>query len=232
MLEAVDVRRLIEAAGLPLRAMILLGINCGFGNGDCAAVPLSALDLERGWVNYPRPKTSIPRRCPLWPETVAALREAIAVRPRAVLKDDRDLLFLNSRGAPWISLRENNRTDGVTVQFSLLLKRLDLYRPRIGFYTLRHVFRTVADAARDPVAIDLIMGHSDPSMAGHYRERIDDSRLQAVAEHVRQWLFAPAPDDGKSGEAEGAAPAESSDPPKGAEEKPALRLYSPEGGAA
>ena len=37
------------------------------------------------------------------------------------------------------------------------------------------------------------MGHSDPSMAGHYRERIDDSRLRAVADHVRKWLW---PDDG------------------------------------
>jgi hypothetical protein len=59
---------------------------------------------------------------------------------------------------------------------------------------LRHVFCTVADAARDPVAIDLIMGHSDPSMGGHYRERIDDSRLRAVSEHVRAWLFGQAPD--------------------------------------
>jgi hypothetical protein len=33
------------------------------------------------------------------------------------------------------------------------------------------------------------MGHTDNTMAGHYRERVDDARLQAVAEHVRSWLF-------------------------------------------
>src|SRR5262249_35015782 len=31
---AVEVRKLIDAAGRQLRAMILLGINCGFGNAD------------------------------------------------------------------------------------------------------------------------------------------------------------------------------------------------------
>jgi hypothetical protein len=79
------------------------------------------------------------------------------------------------------------------------MKKLKNYRDGIGFYTLRHVFRTIADAARDPVAIDLIMGHTDPSMGGHYRERIEDRRLRAVAEHVRQWLFGQAPDDGTTG---------------------------------
>ena len=71
-----------------------------------------------------------------------------------------------------------------------------MHRDGIGFYTLRHVFRTVADAARDPVAIDLIMGHSDPSMGGHYREHFEDGRLRAVTEHVRAWLFGEAPDGG------------------------------------
>src|SRR5262249_49479185 len=73
MFEAAEIRAMLDAAGVQLRAMILLGINCGFGNNDCGSLPLSALDLERGWVNFPRPKTEVARRCPLWPETVEAL---------------------------------------------------------------------------------------------------------------------------------------------------------------
>jgi hypothetical protein len=58
-------------AGVQLRAMILLGINCGFGNADCGNLPLSALDLDGGWVEYPRPKTGIARLPALQrPETV------------------------------------------------------------------------------------------------------------------------------------------------------------------
>src|SRR5215471_1952449 len=41
MLEAADVRRLIEAAATPFRAMILLGVNAGFGNYDCDTLPRS-----------------------------------------------------------------------------------------------------------------------------------------------------------------------------------------------
>ena len=79
------------------------------------------------------------------------------------------------------------------------------------------------------MAIDLIMGHSDPSMGGHYRERVEDSRLQAVAEHVRAWLFGEAPEDGTT-EADSTTP-ESNDPrdaPQGNEdnERPTLRLFA------
>src|SRR5262249_24039953 len=184
---------LIEAAGVPLRAMVLLGVNCGFGNADCGTLPLSALDLDGGWVDFPRPKTGIARRCPLWPETVAALRAFLAERPAAKDSADADLVFLQRSGRRWVRVTDKSRTDNVSVHFSELLKGCALYRDGLGFYTLRHVFRTVADGARDPVAIDLVMGHNDPSMGGHYRERVEDDRLLAVTEHVRTWVFDTAP---------------------------------------
>src|SRR5262249_17783118 len=94
MFEAEEIQTILGTAGPTMRAMILLGVNCGFGNADCGNLPFPALDLGRGWVNYPRPKTGIARRCPLWPETVAGLREALTNRPE--LKDlaDAALVFL------------------------------------------------------------------------------------------------------------------------------------------
>ncbi len=160
-----------------LRAMVLLGVNAGFGNNDVASVPLSALDLDAGWVDFPRPKTGIARRCPLWPETVAAIREALAVRPAPKDPADADVAFLQRSGRRWVRNTEKSRTDNVSVLFFELLKLTGTYRDGVSFYTLRHVFRTVADAARDPVAIDLIMGHTDPTMGGHCRERVEDNRL-------------------------------------------------------
>jgi integrase len=218
MLEPAELRRILDAlAGLPvelpgrgrkklrpnpaLRAMVLLGINAGFGNNDVATLPLAALDLDAGWVRYPRPKTGVDRRAPLWPETVAAIREALAVRPAPKDPADAGLVFLEKTGRRWLRVREKTRSDMVALRFARLLKRLGLHREKIGFYTLRHVFRTVADAARDPVAADVIMGHSDPSMAAAYRERVEDGRLQAVAGHVRRWLFgrSEAPGTGTEG---------------------------------
>jgi integrase len=189
MLEPEEIRKLIDKAETQLKAMILLGVNAGFGNTDVGSLPLSAVDLDRGWVNFPRPKTGIPRRCPLWPETVAALRVAIngRLKPKPSAEE---LVFVNTRGSAWVVITEKSRSDNVAAQFALLMDATGLTRKGTGFYTLRHVHRTIADEVRDPVACDLIMGHTDPSIAGHYREQISDERLQAVAEYVRQWLFA------------------------------------------
>src|SRR5262249_42455413 len=56
LFEAEEIRRLLDAAKQPLKAMLLLGINCGFGNSDCGNLPLSAVNLERGVIDFPRPR--------------------------------------------------------------------------------------------------------------------------------------------------------------------------------
>jgi integrase len=186
MLEADELRKVLKSADPQLKAMILLGINAGFGNHDIATLPLSALDLDGGWIDYPRPKTGIARRCPLWSETIAALRAAIALRPKPRQEEAVGLVFVTTRGRPWLS---RGIANPVSIAARQLMKAAGVHGDGIGFYTLRHVFRTVADGSRDQVAVNYIMGHADPSMAAVYRERIEDSRLRAVVEHVRGWLF-------------------------------------------
>ena len=177
--------------------MVLLALNGGLGNGDCSDLPQSAIDFEDGWLDYPRPKTAIRRRIPLWRETIVALREAISTRPRP--KDDKDseMVFLTVQGHRWVRVTESvsqpgrwNTRNTVADRFGKLLRNLRIGgRKRLGFYTLRHQFETVAGESRDQVAVDAIMGHVDQSMAAHYRERISDERLQAVVDQVRAWLF-------------------------------------------
>ena len=191
MIEAAELRTIINAADPALKAMILLGLNAGLGNNDCATLPFNALNLKTGWIDFPRAKTGIERRAPLWPETIQAIQEAKSVRPNPARHTEEELVFLSERGTAMVRPVGSSRVDLVTIQFAKLVKTLKLHRPGLGFYTLRHVFRTIADAVRDPVAIDLIMGHTDASMANHYRERIEDedARLRAVTNHVRSWLF-------------------------------------------
>ena len=50
LFEADELRQVIEAAPVVLKAMTLLGINCGFGNTDCAKLQQSAIDFEGGWI--------------------------------------------------------------------------------------------------------------------------------------------------------------------------------------
>ncbi len=206
MFEAADLRRIIEAAGQPLKAMSLLGVNCGFGNADVATLPTSAVNLETGWADFPRPKTGIGRRCWLWPETIDAIREWMTERPMAKDRDDEVLLFVTKYGAGWsnadtVKIEEGNvrgeytvkgdRSNPVSAEFAKLLRTLKLHRPGLGFYALRHTFETIAGESRDQVAVNAIMGHTPAAndMASVYRERISDERLRAVAEHVRKWLW-------------------------------------------
>jgi integrase len=186
MFEAAELRKIIRAAGIPLQAMVLLGINCGFGNTDCGRLPLKALDLKGGWVDYPRPKTAIPRRCPLWSETVAALRCAIADRPAPKGDTDPQLVFITERGGSWA---KDTADSPVSKEMAKLLEELKLHRPGLNFYALRHTLETVGGETKDQIAVDTIMGHARDDMASVYRERVSDERLRGVTDYVHKWLF-------------------------------------------
>jgi integrase len=184
MFEAREVRRLLKAASPQMRAMILLGVNCGLGNSDCGRLPLTAVDLKSGWLNYPRPKTAIERRCPLWPETIEAIRAVIADRSKDSAIDN--LVFVTKYGGSWAKETSDNP---VSKEFAKLVRVVNLQQKGRGFYALRHTFETIGGDSRDQVAVNAIMGHADSSMAAHYRERIEDQRLVNVVNHVRRWLF-------------------------------------------
>ena len=200
LFSAAQVRTLIDGAqvagedgpepvrpGKAMRAMILLGINCGLGNADCGRLTRSSVDLDAGMIDLPRPKTGIARRCALWPETVAAIREATAARPTPRHEADAGLVFITKYGLPWA---KDSADQTLAKEFGKLLRALGVGgRTGLGFYTLRHVFRTVADEAKDQPAVDFAMGHESGHMSGHYRETISDARLKAVSDYVRKWLF-------------------------------------------
>lgn len=186
MFEADEIRKLIDAADVHLCVIIHLGANAGFGPHDVGRLPESAVDLDSGWVNYPRPKTGILRRVPLWPETIKAIRESVQQRREPRQEANKGLLFVTPRGLAWADERSSS---AVTGRFGKLMRENDLYRPGRNFYGLRRGFETIAGESIDQVAVDHIMGHSKGDMASVYRQRISDERLIAVVEHVRKWLF-------------------------------------------
>ncbi len=192
LFEAAEVRAILEAATGQLRAMVLLGINCGFGNTDVASLTREALDLRDGWHTFPRPKNQNPRRCALWPETVQALKDVAKKRPSPKDRSDADLVFVTKYGHRWVrtTAREDSprdaTNDAVAWQFRKLVKRLGI---RGSFYDLRRTFRTQADNSRDREACALTMGWVEGDVLPRYLRRIEDSRLRAVTECVRKWLW-------------------------------------------
>ena len=194
LFSAADLRQIIAAAEPTMQAMVLLAINCAYGQTDIAMLPKAAIDLSEGWATFPRPKTLVYRRCSLWKETVAALKTAIANRPKAANRSDEGLAFLTKQGRPFVRTKRNDKDEIISIDtilpaFQKLLDTLDDV-PRLGFYRIRHTHRTVSDGALDKGASDVIMGHKDPSMAGNYVHGRDDHRLVTVSKHVHDWLYA------------------------------------------
>jgi len=200
---ATEIRKLIENASTPMKAMILLGINAAYGNTDVALLDSHQLQLRDGLLMVPRSKTAKPRRAALWPETIEAIREALAAedarRERGGKIDDDavDAVFVTRYGRRWrrFDLTDELKprgTDAVGLAFRRLMNDLKLPAGR-GFYGLRHSFRRAADDFADRPAVDFVMGHQPKDIRGHYvpAESIDAKRTRAVADHVHAWLYPP-----------------------------------------
>jgi len=175
-----ELRSLITCAGPQLRAMILLALNAGLGNNDLAQLCTS--NLQDGWLDYPRPKTGIGRRVPLWRET----REALA----AVIRPDDDVVFRTKQGNPWTCKCKSGSGSPISQKFTKLCQDLKIHKLGRGFYSLRHVAQTIGEESGDHVATKFILGHAPPAddMSAVYRERMADERLVRVVEHIRRWL--------------------------------------------
>ncbi|MCC7336165.1 MAG: integrase [Pirellulaceae bacterium] len=182
---AVEVNRLLKAATVNAKAMILLGLQGGLANTELAELPRSA--IKGAWLDWPRAKTATRRRIPLWPETQKAIKAAIAHGP-----EDGELVFYRNKRQSFCDDQRNGQHVGrlfvVTSEKAKVVGH--------SFYDLRRTFQTVAENMEpiDPAAIRAIMGHVDGQrdMSSRYRQNIADKRLQAVTEHVRKWLGKPA----------------------------------------
>lgn len=177
---------LVDAATPAIRVAILLGINTGIGNMDVGQMRFKHINLETGWLDYPRIKTSNARRAKLWPETVQAIRDYLEVRPKAKHIEHDDIVLLTRYFLPWSNPKTS--ADPISREVKKLVDSLEL-PGGLSYYRLRHTFRTVADEVLDQPAINLCMGHSDRTMGDHYRHRISNKRLEAVADVVHGWLY-------------------------------------------
>jgi len=170
---AEEIRGLIDACETRLqRCIVLLGINMGFGQADCAALEFNDLDLQHGWLDGFRPKAGmIARGGKLWDATVDALRD-----------------YIEHERPPSSSPKVFAGMDAKQIgrRFAPLPERAGCKRVGMSVYGLRHSFETLAGASKDQRAVDHIMGHAEAGSAKDYREKFFRERLEEVAEVVRK----------------------------------------------
>lgn len=193
MFDREEVKAMLAVAKPQMKAMVWLGINCALGNADCAGLTLDDLDLDGGWLSYPRGKTGIDRRCPLWPETVEAIGAALKSRPDHKDNADARKVFITKYGFNW-GPKTLTGDCPIAKETAKMLRKLGIARPRLGFYSLRRTFVTVAGEQVDREAIRCIGGWvkgANDMLARYEQRRPNDERLKTVSDHVRKWLTTP-----------------------------------------
>ncbi|MDZ4779608.1 MAG: tyrosine-type recombinase/integrase [Planctomycetia bacterium] len=204
-----EIKMLLARATPSFKAIILLMINAGLGPADIGRLKWRHLDLERGRLIFPRPKTGVERRAYIWKKTRLALRNVQKLKrvAAAIAKDGEDApVFISEQGN--LMYRESLRTQEVEVDgvkcrkvvgvkvenaVSITVRRLiKITELPAGLkpYALRHAAKTYAKASRDPDAVNLMMGHQDRSIPGAYdHERITWRRMKRVALAINRKLW-------------------------------------------
>lgn len=184
-----QVTKLLEMAKPQMKAMILLGLNCGFGCTDCAELRWQDLNLKEGRVKLARKKTGVPRNLSLWPETAEALEKIPQVGP---------LVFYTAKQNPWVRTIKKKDKHGVekytidncvSKAFAKLMKKAGIKAEKgVGFYTLRRTAATLAAQSGDPFAVQRLLGHADLRMASTYVQDVSE-QTDRVVNNVRKLII-------------------------------------------
>jgi integrase len=176
-----EVKSLLEHANIRMRAMIWLGLNCGLGCTDCAELLWKHVDLKQRRIDFPRTKTGIHRRLPLWNETIEALKKLTRINNR---------VFNTADGKKVVSIVQRIdgngdekivKCDNVSRDFASLLKKAKIVKGKgTGFYTLRRTAATLTAASGDPFAVQRLLGHADLKMATTYVQDVSEQTDRAI----------------------------------------------------
>jgi integrase len=185
-----ELEKLFSAADVTDTALLMLGLNCGFGNSDIGTLKLSDVDLENGTVTHPRPKTGVHRDFTLWPETVDVLKAySKGHRGRPLQKETAELFFVSRKGQPlcWYKLDDNGRltrSDAVKNRFDRLCRRAYVKRKYgVGFYIMRHTYATlIGEKSNDFREVQAALGQLTIQQQETYRH---DRKVKAFTAQQR-----------------------------------------------
>ena len=174
----------LGTAAPDMQIAILLGINCGFYQGDSVVITLDHLHLdgEIPYHDFRRVKNGRERRAALWPETVKAIRDYRYNYRKPIDQTERRLLLTRRR-------RAHSGRGALERSWCKLLPNAPL---GASLGSLRHTYATVVDLVPDQAMIDLTMGHAPRSLQKRIYSQLnlhELGRLRKIAHTVREWLF-------------------------------------------
>lgn len=118
-----ELRCLLTGAGITLRAQLLLGYFCAYGNTDCSDLPINAinrrpaseLSIPAGWglIHFPRPKTEVDRAAVVPPIVLKAIDDVLARRHSPLMKEWSSRLFITRFGYPFVRDRVWRDSEGI-----------------------------------------------------------------------------------------------------------------------
>jgi len=182
-----ELEKLFRAADGVDIALLLLGINCGFGNMDIGTLKRVDVDLEAAMVSHSRSKTGVMRQLVLWPQTVSVLKQYLKHhRGTPSKKQYEDLFFIGKRGHPlcWERIDPDGkfrRSDAIKNRFVRLYKKAGLIRLYgRGFYSLRHTFATIIGiSSHDLREVQAVLGHKRIATQNIYRHDLVEKAMMA-----------------------------------------------------
>jgi integrase len=177
-----------------MRAMLLLGLNCGFGPKDIEDLRWEHVSTKR--ITLPRSKTGVVQTFSLWPESQDALGKLksdrtaritrLARRGRA--RTDHGFVFITRFWQPW-------NKDSVAREFRKLCcnAKVCCY----GFYRLRHSASTAVSLVASPHVQRRFMRHSRLQQQVTYTH-VPDAEVDVALMKAREKLLGTTNEDPES----------------------------------
>ncbi len=163
-----EFRAILKVSCTQFRAVAYLALNAALTNTDIALILWTNLDLDRGVMDFARPKTKRTRRIPLAKATIKALK---------AWRDEHDgkmpNIFYTPRHNTWV----HNNTDSLNKHWDGIRKKSGV---DVSFNALRKTAATTANKVTDEKGLKMLLGHAPNASWRHYVDVLPECLQDAV----------------------------------------------------
>lgn len=184
-----------------LRLLMLLQLQCGFYQEDCATLTpaMCHLNAPQAYIQRPRHKTKQPGKWWLWPETETLLKEELAARPEA---DSNQPFLLTEERNPLVRVKaDGSKLDSMALAWKRLRDACGL--KSVAGTSLKYLRKTGSQLVRNRGGqefADAFLAHKTRGIGASYHafqkwDELGKFILEAREDVAK--MFEPLPTDGK-----------------------------------